>query len=169
MNQNKTKRASRWIFVPLSLLLILSLLAGCSSNGKADDTSEKAAVITDADLIISTSNITSTATFYPVEVDGTQLEVLAVKAPDGTVRTAFNTCQVCFDSGRGYYKQEGQALVCQNCGNKFTMDQVEVISGGCNPVPILPENKTVTDDTITVPLSFLQEATVIFSNWRTDY
>ncbi|MDR2445448.1 MAG: DUF2318 domain-containing protein [Spirochaetaceae bacterium] len=67
---------------------------------------------------------------------GTRLEVLAVKAPDGTVRTAFNTCQVCYASGRGFYKQQGTVLVCQNCGNRFRMSQVGLRSGGCNPVPI---------------------------------
>lgn len=168
MKHPNTKRAARWIAVPLSLLLTAALLSGCSSS---DDNANNSAapIIKDANLTISVSDISSKATFYPVEVDGTQLEVLAVKAPDGTIRTAFNTCQVCFDSGRGYYKQEGDKLVCQNCGNQFSMDEVEVISGGCNPVPILPENKTQTDDSITVPLEFLQEATVIFSNWRTSY
>jgi uncharacterized membrane protein len=73
------------------------------------------------------------------------MEVLAVKAPDGTIRTAFNTCQVCFGSGRGYYKQEGKTLVCQNCGNRFSLDDVEKVRGGCNPVPIL-ENEKQEDD-----------------------
>ena len=45
------------------------------------------------------------------------MEIVAVKALDGSIRTAFNTCQVCYNSGRGYYQQEGNELVCQNCGN----------------------------------------------------
>jgi hypothetical protein len=77
-----------------------------------------------ADLVIPLSDITTTATFYPATVNGIDLEVLAVKAPDGTIRTAFNTCQVCYDSGRGYYKQSGDVLVCQNCGNRFPMSRV---------------------------------------------
>ena len=51
--------------------------------------------------------------------------VLAFKASDDTIRTALNTCQVCYDSGRGYYVQEGDKLICQNCGNQFEADQVE--------------------------------------------
>lgn len=121
------------------------------------------------DLVILISDITPTATFYPVEIDGTKLEVIAVKAPDLTIRTAFNTCQVCYSSGRGYYKQEGSNLVCQNCGNRFGMDQVEVLSGGCNPVPIFSENKTVDATTITIAGDYLAEAKVIFSNWKKDY
>jgi len=122
-----------------------------------------------ADLVIPISEITETATFYPLEIEGTKMEVLAVKAPDGTIRTAFNTCQVCYDSGKGYYIQDGDVLVCQNCGNRFSMNDVEVTKGGCNPVPITAENKTVTDESITISYDFLNEARVIFANWRTNY
>ncbi len=114
----------------------------------------KEAVIKNSDLII------------PVEIEGTKLEVLAVKAPDGTIRTAFNTCQVCFSSGRGYYKQDGDVLVCQNCGNRFHMSDVEITRGGCNPVPISGEDKIVDEESITIPKEFLTEATVIFENWK---
>jgi uncharacterized membrane protein len=122
--------------------------------------------IADQDLVIPIAELTANAVFYPVDIEGTRLEVLAVKAPDGTVRTAFNTCQVCYASGRGFYKQQGTVLVCQNCGNRFRMSQVEVRSGGCNPVPIFAANKTVTDTTITISRDFLKEAKVIFARWR---
>ena len=94
------------------------------------------------------------------------LEVLAVKAPDGTIRTAFNTCQVCYSSGKGYYVQQGNKLVCQNCGNKFAMGDIQVTKGGCNPVPIMPEDKVVTDTAITIPKATLSEAKVIFEKWK---
>ncbi|MDR1531639.1 MAG: DUF2318 domain-containing protein [Clostridiales bacterium] len=129
----------------------------------------RASVLADQDLVIPVSEISETAAFYPVDIKGTRMEVLAVKAPDGSVRTAFNTCQVCFASGRGYYKQNGSALVCQNCGNRFSMDQVEVQSGGCNPVPIFAENKIVDDTNITIPVEFLNQASSIFANWKTEY
>jgi uncharacterized membrane protein len=122
--------------------------------------------IADKDLVISIADITENASFYPVDIEGTRIEIIAVKAPDGTVRTAFNTCQVCYGSGRGFYKQQGALLVCQNCGNRFRMSQVEVRSGGCNPVPIFAANKTVTDTTITISKEFLIKAKGIFANWR---
>ncbi|MDR2864143.1 MAG: DUF2318 domain-containing protein [Spirochaetaceae bacterium] len=122
-------------------------------------------VTTDKDLVIPIAEITSNATFYPVDIDGTRLEVIAVKAADGSIRTAFNTCQVCYGSGRGFYKQDGTVLVCQNCGNRFRMNQVEVKSGGCNPVPIFPANKTVSADTITISKEFLTKAKGIFARW----
>lgn len=95
-----------------------------------------------ADIIIDKSEVTGQAKFFPYQAGNTAMEVMAVKAPDGTVRTAFNTCQVCFSSGRGFYVQEDDELVCQNCGNRFNVSDVEVVRGGCNPVPIVKENKT---------------------------
>jgi uncharacterized membrane protein len=122
--------------------------------------------IADRDLVIPIAEITENAVFYPVDIEGTRLEVLAVKAPDGTIRTAFNTCQVCYGSGKGFYKQQGTVLVCQNCGNRFRTSQVEARSGGCNPVPIFAANKTVTDTDITISKDFLKEAKQIFARWR---
>lgn len=87
-----------------------------------------------------------------------EMEVIAVKDSRGTVRTAFNTCQVCYSSGKGYYKQKGDKLVCQNCGNAFTMDQVGTIAGGCNPWPILENNETVTEDQVRISYDFLKDA-----------
>jgi hypothetical protein len=119
------------------------------------------------DIVIKVSEITDQARFFPTETaDGTAVEVLALAAPDGTIRTAFNTCQVCYGSGRGYYVQDGDVLVCQNCGNRFEASKVEIESGGCNPVPIFDDNKTVTDDTITIPADYIALAKDIFSNWK---
>lgn len=117
-------------------------------------------------LVIKTDDLSEDAAFYPIEVDGTEMEVIAVKDAEGTIRTAFNTCQICYDSGNGYYKQEGDKLVCQNCGNSFMMDQVGETAGGCNPYPILDDDKTVTEDEIQISYDFLKESSDIFANWK---
>ncbi|MDR3305979.1 MAG: DUF2318 domain-containing protein [Clostridiales Family XIII bacterium] len=190
--QRKKYLGYRWAAVLLVLILLFTLTACGAKNAKeeppentgsaAEGTAvpqtapeeepeeqaapETAPVPEGDDLVIPISGLSETAVFYPVDVDGVALEVLAVKASDGTIRTAFNTCQVCFSSGRGYYKQDGDVLVCQNCGNRFKMDQVEVVSGGCNPVPIFDENKVTDDENITIPFSYLYEARAIFENWK---
>lgn len=133
------------------------------------DSGEVARIAEGGSLVIPISEITTNASFYPVEVDGTELEIIAVKDSDGYIRTAFNTCQICYDSGRGYYEQEGAYLVCQNCGNRFTMDDVETKSGGCNPWPIFAENKIINDDTIEISYDFLKESKEIFANWKYTY
>jgi uncharacterized membrane protein len=125
-----------------------------------------AAELENGDLFIPFEEVAEEAVFYPVTVEGMKMEVLAVKAPDGTVRTAFNTCQVCYGSGRAYYKQEGSVLVCQNCGNRFRMSDIEVVRGGCNPIPITSKYKTVDEKGITIGKDFLLRAKGVFANWK---
>ncbi|MFZ5354213.1 MAG: DUF2318 domain-containing protein [Bacillota bacterium] len=117
-------------------------------------------------LKIDKKDITEQAKFFSYNADGTYMEVLAVKASDGTIRTALNTCQVCYDSGRGYYKQEGDTVVCQNCGNVFGIDDIEVVKGGCNPVPIFEDSKTVDGESITIAAEFLNSNKEYFTRWK---
>lgn len=117
-------------------------------------------------ITIKKKDITSTAKFYSYTVDGKPMEIFAVKASDGTIRTALNTCQVCYSSGRGYYKQEGRVFVCQNCGNRFSLDQIEKIKGGCNPVPILGSDKTDLGDSIGVSKAYLESVAPYFARWK---
>lgn len=131
-----------------------------------DNASQSENRISDNTLKIFKNEVSETAKFYPYKIDGTKMEIIAVKATDGTIRTALNTCQICFDSGRGYYKQEGQFLVCQNCGNRFHIDQVEKIKGGCNPVPILEISKQDKGNYISISQDFLKSQEQYFSNWK---
>ncbi|MDR0451755.1 MAG: DUF2318 domain-containing protein [Treponema sp.] len=152
---------------PAALAVLLLLLAGAALPAQnAGRMNVVKPAIADQDLVIPIAELTENAAFYPVDIQGTRIEVIAVKAPDGTVRTAFNTCQVCYASGRGFYKQQGSLLVCQNCGNRFRMSQVERRSGGCNPVPIFPANKTVDDKSVTISRDFLAKAKEIFAYWK---
>ena len=110
----------------------------------------------DGYLAIPIAGLSQTASFYKADLDGTEVELVALKDSKGNLRTAFNACQVCYSSGRGYYRQEGKYLVCQNCGNSFTIDQVGIASGGCNPWPILDSDRTVTDDEIQISYDVLK-------------
>ena len=122
--------------------------------------------MTDAGYVIPMDMVANKPNFYPMNVDNVKVEILALKASDDSIRTAFNTCQVCYSSGRGYYKWIDGKLVCQNCGNKFAPDQVEVTKGGCNPVPIYDADTKVENGKITVPIEFLRQAIVIFRSWK---
>lgn len=169
-NSNQKFNKNKLAIIAVVTVALIAAVYGINSNKQSNSASSRAAgkieTVKDSDIVIQVKDITDKASFYPANIGGTDLEVIAVKAPDGSVRTAFNTCQVCYNSGRGYYKQEGDQLVCQNCGNRFGMDDVEVTRGGCNPVPITEEYKSVSDDTITVSKDVLTQAVQIFQNWK---
>lgn len=171
---NQKHNRNKLLIISLSAIVLLVIAFSIKKPGSSSQLTlavskqedVRAEKVIDADIVISISEISETVKYFPAQINGIELEALAVMAPDGTIRTAFNTCQVCYSSGRGYYVQDGDVLVCQNCGNRFAMEDVEVARGGCNPVPITEEYKTVSEDSIIISKEFLAEATVIFQNWK---
>ena len=64
-----------------------------------------------------------------------KIQFFAVKASDGSIKTAFDACDVCYGSKKGY-RQEGNQMVCNNCGNKYPIDGIGTknkAGGGCWP------------------------------------
>ncbi|MDR1043061.1 MAG: DUF2318 domain-containing protein [Clostridiales Family XIII bacterium] len=196
MSDSKWKNGkSLSVYIIITVLALMLALVGCDSAGDSDTGSDSSSVISNdagddgseavsdeappsdeaagaeaidsgGALTFNASDVTEQASFIPLTVDGTYMEIIAVRAPDDTVRTAFNTCQVCWDSGRGYYIQEADEFVCQNCGNRFNVSDVEIVRGGCNPVPIEAEYKTVDGDSIAIGYDLLKEAVPLFENWK---
>lgn len=166
----KNKNSKKLMITAAALLVLVAVVyivfPKNTDNSDTGIASKEIKMVKDADIVIPISSVTEKASFYPAEMNGTKLEIIAVKAPDQTIRTAFNTCQVCYGSGRGYYEQEDDELVCQNCGNRFGMEDVAVSRGGCNPVPITDDYKTKDAENITISKDYLTQATVIFQNWK---
>mgnify|MGYP004631907905 CR=1 FL=1 len=119
-----------------------------------------------SDIVINTNDIGTTASYYDYDSDGTTVEVLAVQASDGSIRLALNTCQVCNGSPYAYFEQDGDAFVCQNCGNAFPSTAIGKESGGCNPVPVTAETYTEENGTLTIPSDFLDLNAARFKNWK---
>ena len=148
-------------------IVLIAIGKGNKQQAESGQTgSTQTQIVSNGDLVIPLSGITEKVSFYAYNVNGTKLEVMAIKAADGSIRTAFNTCQVCYSSGKGYYVQQGDSLVCQNCGNRFKADQVEVSKGGCNPVPIFDADKSVDETNITISKTFLEKSKTIFAKWK---
>ena len=141
--------------------LFLLLLTACGSK----QTSAKE-IPQDGALEIPVSELSEKIQIYSFTVDGLNMEVLAAKDADGTVRTAFNTCQVCNGSRKAYFKEEGDHVVCQNCGNSFGKEDVGVLSGGCNPYPIFAEDREDTAETVEISYDFLKSAEGLFARWK---
>lgn len=131
-------------------------------EGQANPVSENE----QGNIVINTSKISQEATFYQYNTNGTTMEFFAVKASDGTIRTALNTCQICQGSPYAYFEQNGDAFQCQNCGNIFYRDKIELQKNGCNPIPITGEIKEQTDTEITISADELEEMSSLFTNWK---
>jgi hypothetical protein len=75
------------------------------------------------------------ARWYTYPNDGVDIQFFVLKSDDGVIRAAFNACDVCFLAKKGY-QQEGDEMVCNNCGQRFPSALVNEVRGGCNPSPL---------------------------------
>ena len=56
--------------------------------------------------------------------------------------------------------------MCQNCGNVFNIDDIEVIKGGCNPIPVMTDVKNEDGEFITISGEFLTANAEYFKDWK---
>jgi uncharacterized membrane protein len=77
------------------------------------------------------------------------IKYFVLKSSDGIIRAAFDACDVCWPAGKGYY-QEGDYMVCRNCGRKFASVLVNEVKGGCNPAPL---NRSVENGKVVIEIN----------------
>jgi uncharacterized membrane protein len=101
------------------------------------ETAKAAGVVETADAVrIPLKALDSGKAFFlSLEADGRQMHFFALKSRDGAYRAALDACDVCFRSNRGY-RQEGDLMVCNKCGQTFPSDRIGEVKGGCNPHPL---------------------------------
>jgi len=137
------------IIIGIGVLLVVAIgffaLRGGSPTGGV--------IIQDLDAVkIPLSEIPNKASFY--EYEG--IEYFTVKTNDGTIKTAFDACDVCYNAGRGY-SQEGNDMVCNNCGNHYPINGLgtrNLRGGGCWP-GYLPSK--IQGDYLVIKKSDLEE------------
>ncbi|WP_299981495.1 DUF2318 domain-containing protein [Desulfobacula sp.] len=80
--------------------------------------------------------------------DGIIVDYFLVQSGDGVIRAAIDSCDVCYRSGKGYV-QDGNVMICTNCGRQFATDRINVIKGGCNPAPL---KRVVDGDNLVISM-----------------
>ena len=92
-------------------------------------------------------------------VDGKHtIRYFILKSSDGIIRAAFDACDVCWRAGKGYY-QEGDHMVCRNCGRRFASNLVNEVKGGCNPAPL---NRNLESDKLVIKIKDILEGRQYF-------
>jgi uncharacterized membrane protein len=100
------------------------------------------------------------ARYYQLKTDDpAPIKFFILKSSDGVIRAALDACDVCWREGLGYH-QEGDFMVCNNCGQRFASIKVNEIKGGCNPVPL---NREVVGDQVVIKVKDLLEGKPYFN------
>lgn len=155
------KRSPLLWAVPLVLVAIVALVAVVVVRGGEDERAYTAAPATQggSDVTIPVADVGDGAVhFFASDVGGTEVRYFVVKAADGSLKTAFDACEVCYRAKKGY-TQEGDAVRCNNCGRVFPTDSIGVERGGCNPSPI---KATTAGATLTIPVDQIEAGVRFF-------
>lgn len=68
--------------------------------------------------------------FFLLDAEGTQVRFIVIRKPGGGFATALDACAICGPIG---YRQDGQNVVCRNCGAPIYIPTIGQ-GGGCNPI-----------------------------------
>ena len=89
--------------------------------------------------------------FYSAEVNSTLIRFLVIHRQNGDYGTALDACEICGPVG---YRQEGQDVICLNCGAAMNIPSIGQ-RGGCNPIGV---KSRVEGEELVVDLSALADA-----------
>ena len=128
MAANRTKQIV-WAVIVTVALLAGAVSVFAFSLGKYEKVKENSGVIT----LPAAKVADGKARFYKYVDGGKEIAFFAVKSADGSVKTAFDACDACYKSKKGY-EQQGDKMNCKNCNQKFAINRLGPnATGGCNP------------------------------------
>jgi len=155
MREWEFRRQRRWSFAAafLCVLVVVSLAAEFAySRAMAAPVPAKMLTAANDQVRIPLSDLTdSSLHFYTANTGVTTLRFLVIHQTDGDYAVALDACQICGWAG---YRQEGQNVVCRNCGATIYIPSIGE-KGGCNPIPV---KSAVQNGELIVDLSALAES-----------
>ncbi len=85
-------------------------------------------------IVIPLSTVSTTATFHTYDAVNATVDFFTVLGSNASSHVAFDACDVCYGAKLGY-SQDGNEMVCNNCGNRFAVDGIGIENqgGGCWP------------------------------------
>ena len=128
MATNSMKQVA-WVGIVSVALLVGAVTVFAFSLGKYEKVKTSGGVVSIPIAKLSDGK----ARFYKFVDDGKEIAFFAVKAADGSFNTAFDACDSCYKSKKGYEQQEDK-MNCKNCNQKFAINRLGPnATGGCNP------------------------------------
>ncbi|MBG0777874.1 MAG: DUF2318 domain-containing protein [Desulfovibrionaceae bacterium] len=96
--------------------------------------------------------------YFSYASQGKDVRFFVVRSHDGVIRAAFDACDVCWREGKGY-AGDGEAVVCNNCGQRFAAQKINEVKGGCNPAPL---RRVVDGGTVLIAAADIMEGARYF-------
>jgi high-affinity iron transporter len=136
MREWEFRRQKRWSFAAaiLCVAVVLSFAAEyVYARAVTAPVHAKSLVAQNGQVYVPLSELTdSSLHFYTADVNGNVIRFVVIHKQNGDFATALDACQICGTAG---YRQEGQNVICRNCGAAIYIPSIGE-SGGCNPIAV---------------------------------
>ncbi|MFC1811308.1 Fe-S-containing protein [Thermodesulfobacteriota bacterium] len=137
LGTERKRQAPLIIFFVCTVLILTGGIAFYSLSGKKASATAPATAAPNATAVDFPTALFNDgiAHHFAYQHNDITIRYFVLKSSDGVIRAAFDACDVCWPAGKGYY-QEGDDMVCRNCGRRFASVLVNEVKGGCNPAPL---------------------------------
>ena len=159
--KRKTSAILVAVVVVLAAVAIYLVMNASSENpsSTAVATSPGPGATDTRDVRIALVDLSSTAKFFDYKLsDNKPVRFFVLRSSDGVYRAALDACDTCYHAKKGYH-QEGDDMICNNCGLHFHSSQINEVHGGCNPVG-LP--RTIDGNQLVIKASELESRGAYF-------
>jgi len=149
------QRQRRWSFAAafLSIAVVLTFAAEfVYARAAAAPPDATSLTVQNGVVRIPVSEIAQgTLHFFTADVSGSVTRFMVVRKMNGDYGVALDACQICGPAG---YRQEGQNIICRNCGAAIYIPSIGE-RGGCNPIGV---KSSLENGDVVVDLSALSDA-----------
>lgn len=155
------RRTGLHVMAAAGALIVVAVVAFVvMANRDGGETATATAAVTlGADVTMPVSSVSDgQAHFFTYDAGGTTVKYFILADKTGEVRAALDACEVCYPQKKGYH-QEADTMVCNNCGRSFPATDLNVVTGGCNPIPL---ERSVDGGTLTITVDGLQAGSRYF-------
>jgi high-affinity iron transporter len=155
MREWEFRRQRRWSFAAAILCVgVVVSLAADFAYARVMSAAPPATPLAaqNGEVMISLSQLTDASLhYYTADVNGTVIRFLVIHQINGNYSVALDACQICGWAG---YRQDGQNVICRNCGATIYIPSIGD-RGGCNPIPV---KSRVEGGEVIVDLSALAQS-----------
>lgn len=159
--KKKSSRASLKVIIAAgSVIVAAAIVTIVLVTGNSGNTITAAGADVSGNEIVFSAELFNEgkAKYFEQEFSAGTVRYFMVQSTDGVVRAAFDACDVCYRSKRGYM-QVGDLMVCNNCGQAFPTNLINVEKGGCNPAPL---EREVRGDNVVLKITDIEQGLRFF-------
>ncbi|MGB0036531.1 MAG: Fe-S-containing protein [Candidatus Acidiferrales bacterium] len=155
MREWEFRRQRRWSFAAafLCVAVVLTLAAEFVYARASAVPAQATQLVPQGNLVrVPLSGLVdSNLHYFAADVNHTMIRFIVIHKSGGEYAAALDACQICGWAG---YRQEGQNVICRNCGAAIYIPSIGQ-AGGCNPVAV---KSHVEGSDVVVDLSVLADA-----------